>query len=67
MKCLFAMKFYSLIWHINEEAFGVRQRPGGSYRWQRCCSTLMTNIATCYRQHPCAAHLQADVGLALVF
>lgn len=25
MKCLFAMKFYSLIWHINEEAFGVRQ------------------------------------------
>lgn len=39
MKCLFAMKFYSLIWHINEEAFGVRRRPGGSYRWQRCCST----------------------------
>lgn len=39
MKCLFAMKFYSLIWHINEEAFGVRQRPGGSYRWPRCCST----------------------------
>lgn len=26
MKCLFAMRFYSLIWHINEEAFGVRQR-----------------------------------------
>lgn len=38
MKCLFAMKFYSLIWHINEEAFGVQQRPGGSYRWPRCCS-----------------------------
>ena len=39
MKCLFATKFYSLIWHINEEAFGVRRRPGGSYRWQRCRST----------------------------
>lgn len=26
MKCLFAMKFYSLIWHINEAAFGFRRQ-----------------------------------------
>lgn len=50
------MRFYSLIWHINEEAFGVRQRPGGSYRRQRCCSTPRQTL---HRAAPSIAALPA--------
>lgn len=64
MKCLFAMKFYSLIWHINEEAFGVRQRPGGSYRWPRCCSTPDDKHCNVLLAAPLCCW---DAGPALVF
>lgn len=67
MKCLFATKFYSLIWHINEEAFGVRHRPGGSYRWQRCCSTPGDERGSAPRAASLRRRLRAGPGPALVF